>query len=271
MTHEAELPGRAVIAVEGDDRVSFLQGLVSNDVATVAPGQAVWAALLTPQGKWLADFFVVADGDRLLLDCERGQAEMLVARLSRFRLRSRVAVAPTALLVHAAWDGAPAPGGLAFRDPRLAAAGWRVLSEQVRETDAKEVDWDARRLSLGLPDGSRDLEAEKTVLREAGFDELGGVSWTKGCYMGQELTARTRYRGLLKRRLVPVSVAGAMPAPGTPVLRDGAEVGTMRSGRDALGLAVLRLEALSAGGLACGAATLTPRIPDWMRLPESVG
>jgi folate-binding protein YgfZ len=133
------------------------------------------------------------------------------------------------------------------------------------------VDWDAHRLSLGLPDGSRDLEAEKTVLLEAGFDELGGVSWTKGCYMGQELTARTRYRGLLKRRLVPVSVAGAMPAPGTPVLRDGAEVGTMRSGRDALGLAVLRLEALSAGGLACGAATLTPRIPDWMRLPESVG
>ena len=145
-----------------------------------------------------------------------------------------------------------------------------MLSEIARETDATAAEWDAHRLSLGLPDGSRDLEAEKTVLLEAGFDELGGVSWTKGCYMGQELTARTRYRGLLKRRLVPVSVTGDMPAPGTPVLRGGAEVGTMRSGRDGLGLAVLRLEALSSGLLACGEATLTPRIPDWMRLPETV-
>jgi folate-binding protein YgfZ len=270
MAHVAELPDRAVIAVSGDDRVEFLQGLVSNDVAAVAPGHAVWAALLTPQGKWLADFFMVADDDRLLLDCEGGQAAMLATRLSRFRLRSKVAVAPTDLRVYAVWGGEPAPGPLAFRDPRLEAAGWRVLSEIARETNASEAEWDAHRLSLGLPDGSRDLEAEKTVLLEAGFDELGGVSWTKGCYMGQELTARTRYRGLLKRRLVPVSVAGAMPAPGTPVLRGGAEVGTMRSGRDGLGLAVLRLEALSSGRLTCGEATLTPRIPDWMRLPEAV-
>ncbi len=270
MTHMAELPDRAVIAVSGDDRVAFLQGLVSNDVAAVAPDHAVWAALLTPQGKWLADFFIIAEDDRLLLDCERGQAEMLVARLSRFRLRSKVTIALTDRRVYAAWDGEPAPGPLAVRDPRLEAAGWRVLSEIARETNATEAEWDAHRLSLGLPDGSRDLEAEKTVLLEAGFDELGGISWTKGCYMGQELTARTRYRGLLKRRLVPVSVAGEMPAPGTPVLRDGAEVGTMRSGRDGLGLAVLRLEALSRGGLVCGAATLTPRIPDWMRLPEGV-
>jgi folate-binding protein YgfZ len=270
MTHVAELPGRAVIAVSGDDRVGFLQGLVSNDVAAVAPDHAVWAALLTPQGKWLADFFMVADGVRLLLDCERGQTDMLTARLSRFRLRSRVVIAPTDLRVYAAWGGEPAPGPLAVRDPRLEAAGWRVLSEIARETDASEAEWDAHRLSLGLPDGSRDLEAEKTVLLEAGFDELGGISWTKGCYMGQELTARTRYRGLLKRRLVPVSVAGETPPPGTLVRRDGAEVGTMRSGRDGLGLAVLRLEALSAGRLDCGGATLTPRIPAWMRLPESV-
>jgi folate-binding protein YgfZ len=270
MTHLAELTDRAVIAVTGDDRVAFLQGLVSNDVAAVAPDHAVWAALLTPQGKWLADFFMIADGDRLLLDCERGQAEMLVARLSRFRLRSKVVVAATDLRVYAAWRGEPAAGSLAVRDPRLEAAGWRVLSEIAREADATAAEWDVHRLSLGLPDGSRDLEAEKTVLLEAGFDELGGISWTKGCYMGQELTARTRYRGLLKRRLVPVSVVGEIPPPGTPVLRDGAEVGTMRSGRDGLGLAVLRLEALSAGPLPCGGATLTPHIPAWMRLPESV-
>jgi folate-binding protein YgfZ len=270
MTKIASLPDRGVIAVTGEDRVAFLQGLVSNDVAAAMPGRAVWAALLTPQGKWLADFFILADGDRLLLDCERDQAEMLVTRLARFRLRAKVAIAPTALAVHVAWNGKPAAGPLTAGDPRLEAAGWRVLSSDTLPTNATPADWDRHRLSLGLPDGSRDLEAEKTVLLEAGFDELGGISWTKGCYMGQELTARTRYRGLLKRRLVPVSIAGATPPPGTPVLRAGAEVGTMRSASDGIGLAVLRLEALKAGGLDCGGATLTPRIPDWMRLPEQV-
>jgi folate-binding protein YgfZ len=230
----------------------------------------VWAALLTPQGKWLADFFVVADDDRLLLDCERAQAEMLVTRLSRFRLRAKVAIAPTGLGVFAAWGGAPEAGPLTFPDPRLAAAGWRILSEAALETNADAAAWDRHRLSLGLPDGSRDMESEKTVLLEAGFDELGGISWTKGCYMGQELTARTRYRGLLKRRLVPVSFAGEAPPPGTPVLRGGVEVGTMRSARDGAGLAVLRLEALAADRLECGTATLAPRVPEWMRLPEGV-
>jgi folate-binding protein YgfZ len=265
MTQVAELPDRGVIAVTGDDRVTFLQGLVSNDVSAAATGHAVWAALLTPQGKWLADFFVLADGERLLLDCERAQMEMLVTRLSRFRLRAKVAIAPTGLCVLAAWSGAPGLGPLTFPDPRLAAAGWRILSEVALATNADGAAWDRHRLSLGLPDGSRDMEAEKTVLLEAGFDELGGISWTKGCYMGQELTARTRYRGLLKRRLVPVNIAGEIPPPGAPVLRGGVEVGTMRSARDGVGLAVLRLEALAAERLECGAATLAPRVPDWMR------
>src|SRR6185437_13880285 len=130
------------------------------------------------------------DGERLLLDCERGQRDMLVQRLTRFRLRSRVAVAPVPLEVHAAWDDVPdLPGTIAAPDPRLPEAGWRVLSAEVLPTNADAAEWDRHRLALGLPDGSRDLEAEKTVLLEAGFDQLNGVSWTKGCYMGQELTA----------------------------------------------------------------------------------
>ena len=131
---------------------------------------------------------------------------------------------------------------------------------------AFEADWDRHRLALGLPDGSRDLETEKTVLLEAGFDELNGVSWTKGCYMGQELTARTKYRGLVKRRLVPVSVMGSLPAPGTPAHQDGKDVGTMRSGRDQSGLAAVRIEALR-DTLTCGEATLVPHVPAWMILP----
>jgi folate-binding protein YgfZ len=269
MTRLALLPARAVLELAGPDRVGFLQGLVSNDVAAAAPGHAVWAALLTPQGKWLADFFVLSDGERLLLDVEAAQAAMVAQRLSRYRLRSAVSIAPAALRIHAAWDGTPTTTDtIAAPDPRLSDAGWRVLAPAPLPANASEQDYDLHRLALGLPDGSRDLEAEKTVLLEAGFDELNGVSWDKGCYMGQELTARTKYRGLVKRRLVPVSVTGPLPAPGTPVLRDGAEVGTMRSGREALGMAVLRVEALGAGPLACGEARLTPRVPAWMRLPE---
>jgi folate-binding protein YgfZ len=270
MTRLAALPDRDVIEVSGEDRVGFLQGLVSNDVAEAAPGRAVWAALLTPQGKWLADFFIFSDGERLLLDCEHAQAPALLQRLSRFRLRSKAALRTAdELRVYAAWDGAPPQAAIAAPDPRLDEAGWRLLSPTPLPTTALEADWLRHRLALGLPDGSRDLESDKTVLLEAGFDELHGVSWTKGCYMGQELTARTKYRGLLKRRLVPVTVDGTLPVPGTPVLRGGTEVGTMRSGLGQSGLAVVRIDALR-DVLSCGDATLTARVPAWMSLPESV-
>jgi folate-binding protein YgfZ len=274
MTRIATLGHRRVIAVEGEDRVSFLQGLVSQDMERAARGVALWSALLTPQGKWLAEFFVFSDGLRLLLDVEAAQQEMITTRLSRFKLRARVAITATPLVVQVAWDG-PAPclppledqGGLIAADPRLEAAGWRILADQPLAETATVADWDAHRMVLGLPDGSRDLEAEKTVLLEAGFDELNGISWTKGCYMGQELTARTRYRGLLKRRLVPVTIDGPVPEPGTPVTSDDREVGTMRSAAGEHGLAVLRLDALNATALACGGATLKPVLPAWMRLP----
>jgi hypothetical protein len=271
MTQLAALPARAVIEIGGDDRVTFLQGLVSNDVAEAVPGRAVWAALLTPQGKYLADFFMFSEGDRLLLDVERAQVPLLVQRLTRFRLRSKVTIrAADELLVYAAWDGVPEVVAITAPDPRLPEAGWRVLASTPLPTNASEDDFGRHRLRLGLPDGTSDLEVEKTVLLEAGFDELHGVSWTKGCYMGQELTARTKYRGLVKRRLVPVAVEGPLPEPGTPVQRDGIEVGTMRSGRDGMGLSVLRLDALN-GPLACGEARLTARVPGWMQLLERVG
>jgi folate-binding protein YgfZ len=265
MTRLAALPRRAVLAIDGGDRVAFLQGLVSNDVSQAGPGRAVWAALLTPQGKWLADFFVFADGDRLLLDCERDQAPAVLQRLSRYRLRSRVTLRlADDLAVYAAWGETPSVPAITAADPRLPEAGWRLLSAIPLPTTAFELDWDRHRLALGLPDGSRDLEAEKTVLLEAGFDELHGVSWSKGCYMGQELTARTKYRGLVKRRLIPVAVDGPLPAPGTPVQRNGVEVGSMRSGLERCGLALLRLDSLD-GPMQSGAATLTPRIPSWLR------
>ena len=259
MTTITMLPDRAVLEVAGPDRVPFLQGLVSNDVAQAAPGRAVWAALLTPQGKWLADFFIHADGDRLLLDVEAARAGLLVQKLTRYRLRAKVSVAPVPMVVHAGWAGP---------DPRLPAAGWRVVGTAPFELTATPEDYDLHRLRLGLP-GPQDMEPEKTTLLEAGFADLNGVSWTKGCYMGQELTARTKYRGLLKRRLVRVRIDGPLPPWGTPAFDGEAEVGAMRSGRgetgrSGVGLALLRVEAGEADALQCGDAILAPSRPDWM-------
>ncbi len=269
MIHLTRLSERGVIEVVGEDRIAFLQGLVSNDVALAVPGAAVWAALLTPQGKWLADFFVLAQPERLLLDVDAVSLPMLLQKLTRFRLRSRVALRDISaeLLVHVAWNGAPdlPADAIAAADPRLPDAGWRILSPRALAETATAADWDSHRLFLGLP-AAVDMEADKSILLEAGFDELQGVSWTKGCYMGQELTARTKYRGLIKKRLVRVQVDGALPPPGTPVLREGREVGMMRSGRDGIGMAQLRLDAMF-GELACGDAVLVASPPGWMRLP----
>jgi len=270
MTLLALLPDRGVIAIAGTDRVSFLQGLVSNDVTQVGPDSAIWAAFLSPQGKWLADFFILTDRECLLLDCERDQAPDLARKLGRYRLRAQVTVTDVSAdwHVHAAWDGSPPSAAIAARDPRLPEAGWRLLHPTALATTASAAEWNAHRLALGLPNGSQDLEQDKTVLLEAGFDELSGVSWTKGCYMGQELTARTKYRGLIKRRLLPVAVEGELPGIGTPIFHEGQDVGTMRSGQDGIGLATLRLDALGSM-LDCGKSRLIPRLPDWFRLPAA--
>ena len=266
MTKMAHLPARTVLSVSGADRVAFLNGLVSNDVALAAPGHAVWAALLSPQGKYLADFFIFAESDRLLLDCATDRAVLVAQRLSRFRLRSQVAIEQTSLSVYAAWNSPPATAGVIAPDPRLPTAGWRLLTEADLPVTATDTEYDAHRIALGLPDGTSDLEPDKTILLEAGFDELNGVSWTKGCYMGQELTARTRYRGLLKRRLLPVS-GQRLPPRGTPIFAAEREVGEVRSVRGENGLALLRLDALGSA-LHAGGHPIEVRIPEWARLPE---
>jgi folate-binding protein YgfZ len=269
MTYLAHLPARGVLRVAGPDRIAFLNGLVSNNVARATPGTAVWAALLTAQGRYLTDFFILAeDDDALLLDMPREAVADLAVKLNRFKLRAAVTIedACARFHVHAAWDGAPPPVPITAPDPRLPGAGFRCLSETPLETNRSAEDYAAFRLSLGLPDGPPDLEVEKTLLLEAGFDELGGVDFQKGCYMGQELTARTKYRGLIKRRLVPVTLSEPAAAL-TPIIAEGAEVGSLRSTSGLLGLASLRLDSL-AKPLLAGNALVTPRVLDWMRLPD---
>lgn len=285
------LDDRGVLAVSGPDRVDFLQGLTSNDITLVGPRRAVFAAFLTPQGKYLHDFMVFApNADTLVLDCEAERRADLLRRLRPYRLRSKVELADvTDVWAVAAVFGADAArrvglpeepgaarswhGGQAAVDPRLADLGVRLLLPRAgadailaglesRPTDREA--YEALRLSLGVPAGSRDVEVEKSTLLEAGFDELHGISWDKGCYMGQELTARTRYRGLVKRRLVPVRIEGPLPAPGTPVTAEGGKVvGEMRGGLGDRAMALLRLEALGAGGLKAGEALVAPERPVW--------
>jgi hypothetical protein len=284
------LEDRAVLAIGGPERASFLQGLVSNDTAKIGNERAIYAALLTAQGKYLHDFFLVECSETIWLDGEAARLADLKRRLSMYRLRSKVMLDErTDLAVAAVFGGttlglADLPGmarpfetGGAFIDPRLAALGVRVILPRdhirhvlaeagVTETDFAE--YDRLRLYLGVPDGSRDLVLDKSILLESGFDELHGVDWQKGCYIGQELTARTKYRGLIKKRLFPVKFDGPAPEPGTIVTLDGREAGEVRSSRDGVGLALLRLEAVGNGAkLSAGDTLVLPLTPDWMQLP----
>lgn len=291
---------RGVLAVAGPDARGFLQGLVSNDVMRVGPDRAVYAALLTAQGRYLHDFFIVATGagsgepdDVLYLDCEAARRHDLMRRLSLYKLRAKVTIADAGerlavALIHGggalrrlALDAEPGRarpfgGGVVYVDPRLADLGARALLP--RDSAAAGLaaaglvpgtaaGYDRLRLSLGVPDGSRDLQVEKAILLENGFDELHGIDWAKGCYIGQELTARTKYRGLVRKRLMPVEIAGPAPEPGTPLLLDGQEAGEMRAAVDGVGLAMIRLEYLERigadGALMAGDSRVRPRKPDW--------
>ncbi len=260
------LESRGVLAVTGEDRVAFLQGLVSNDMRDVTVDRAVYTLLLTPQGKYLHDFMVASDGEALLLDVEAARRDDLLHRLKTYRLRSKVAledrsarftvaalVGPGVLEclgLSTEKNGAATPfaGGVAFTDPRRPELGARAIVPTGADLESHGFPplpfavWDQQRLHLGIPDGSRDLEVEKAIPLENNMDTLNAISWDKGCYIGQELTARTRYRALIRKRLFPVDVQGPLPAPGAPVLRGEHEAGEMRSGSETKAIAMLKLE-----------------------------
>jgi folate-binding protein YgfZ len=288
----ALLDDRSLLAVSGPDRRMFLQGLVSNDVEKVSPARARYAALLTAQGKYLHDFMIIDHDRALWLEAEAGRLSELKRRLSIYRLRARATLDQRPELAVGVVFGAGAPAvmdlpeepgaarpfgsGIAFVDPRLAALGVRCILPRVDIRQALECiglaktgypAYDRFRLELGIPEGGRDLVPEKSILLEAGFDELNGVDWQKGCYIGQELTARTKYRGLIKKRLMPVKVDGPAPAPGTIITAEGREVGEMRSSSDGVGLALLRIDPVVEGKhLKAGATTIVASKPSWMRL-----
>ena len=288
------LPERGVIALQGADSVAFLQGLISQDLNQITADRAGYGALLTPQGKFLFDFMILRAGDALLLDVERARLEDLLRRLTMYRLRSKVELADaSARYAIAAVVGdevaarlgleqrpgacRPLGEGFALVDPRLTRLGVRVLLPPAALGPTLEglgfaalapAAYERLRITAGVPDGSRDLVTERSTLLESGFEELNGVDFAKGCFVGQELTARMKYRGLVRKRLLPVMLEGPRPDPGAVISHDGREIGEMRSSVEGHGLALLRLDRLAEVGdgtaLTAGATRVVPVKPDWV-------
>ena len=278
MARLVRLDDRAVLSVSGSDASEFLQGLITNDVEKPRDGTAIHAALLTPQGKYLFDFLVFRREEAFCLDCEADARTALAKWLAMYKLRANVAIdaaVPDSVYAVFGDDAEEAArriaGAVAFSDPRHLALGARVVGECSEDAleragieKAPRADYEALRIAHGIPDGRRDLVPEKSFLLENGFDELNGVDFEKGCYVGQEVTARMKHRNLVRKRLVPVRIDGAAPEPGTPVYRGQVEVGEIRSSNASLGLALLRIEAIEGDdALRAAAATLRPEKPGW--------
>jgi tRNA-modifying protein YgfZ len=267
--NSAFLGDRGVLRVTGADSTAFLQGLLTNDVEDLAIGAARYAALLTPQGKLLFDFFVQRQGGEppsFLLDCPADQAAALAKRLGFYRLRAKVAIEDLSaeLGVAAFWGRPPdaAFASAAFADPRDGRLGFRAIAPRAEAAalgEAALADYEAHRIALGVPKGGADFAYGDTFPHDVNMDLLHGLDFEKGCYVGQEVVSRMRHRANLRKRIVRVSLAGAAPAPGTPVLDGELIVGTLGSSAGAVALAQMRVDrveearaagrTLSAGGV----------------------
>ena len=276
----AQDPERRVIRIGGAEAADFLQSILTSDMEALLPGETRASALLTPQGRILADMMVLRVEDGFVLDCDASRAEDLFTRLRRYKLRRPINL--EMLYDHqlwVGWDGAAMPVD-ASTDPRHPALGWRWIGAAgsgpgtASGSGTVDIDqWHAVRIAAGVPQGPVDLQPERALMLEAGLDRLGAVDFEKGCYVGQEVTARTHYRGLVKRRIVPVAVSGGRPASGDAVTDGERELGAVLSvaadSEGALCLAAMKLsdihrisdsdQEVTAGGHAARLA-----IPDWM-------
>jgi tRNA-modifying protein YgfZ len=285
----ALLPDRGVIKVIGDDARKFLHGLVTADVLDLTPGTARFCALLTPQGKIIADFLLTEappdDGGGFFLDIARALAATLVEKLNLYKLRAKVLIEDLGeiLGVLAIWDGQDATKdcapkqGLSYADPRLPALGLRMMLAPHRATAAaSEIDatlvgadeYEAHRIALGVPRGGVDFVYGDAFPHEADMDQLGGVDFAKGCYVGQEVVSRIEHRGIARTRAVALRYEGAAPESGVAIVAGERQVGTMGSAAHGRGIALVRLDrvaeadqsALTAGGIPIRLVK-----PDWAR------
>ncbi len=282
----ALLPDRGVVKVAGDGARNFLQGLFTADVVKLKPGEACFGALLTPQGKIIADFIVAEapanDGGGFFLDVSRALVGALVQKLNLYKLRAKIVIEDLSetLGVLAAWDGSgTTKQGLSYADPRLPALGRRVMlpphlagnaAAEFGATMVEAAAYEAHRIALGVPAGGLDFSYGDAFPHETDMDQLGGVDFAKGCYVGQEVVSRMEHRGTARTRALPVRYDGAAPQAGSPVSAGDRQVGVMGSSVAGRGVALLRLDrvadALSNGEeLHCGGVTIHLVKPDWAR------
>ncbi|MGE5267671.1 MAG: YgfZ/GcvT domain-containing protein [Deltaproteobacteria bacterium] len=271
------LADRGVVSVEGAQARPFLQGLVTNDIGKLDRDAAIHAGLLSPQGKILFDFFIVKSADGVLLDVARDRAGDLVKRLTLYKLRAAVTIQDVSdrFRVYAVFGSGPMPGGdilnegITYSDPRLAALGWRaiVAADRSIAADANIDAYDAHRIALGVPEGGRDYAFGDAFPHEALFDQLNGVSFSKGCYVGQEVVSRMEHRGTARKRVVYVETLDGTALHGDePVQAGDVEIGRVGSVSGSRGLALIRLdrvEEFAAKGIeaTAGGAALGIKIP----------
>jgi folate-binding protein YgfZ len=259
----AALPSRALIAVSGPDWRDFLQGLITQDVATLKPGEARFGALLTPQGRLLYDLFVVGREEGVWLDVLAEHRAAILQRLMMYRLRAKVELAsddtPVSILF-----GSGAPGGGWVADPRLPDLGWRGYGAAPPSgaviTD--ESSRDAQKLRLGVP-GPADWGSDKTYPIEANFDLLNGIDFRKGCFVGQETTSRMKRRGQIKSRMLPISFDGPLPAFGSEILAGALRAGEVLSGGEGRAMALVRLDRAEGAGLTVDGRPVVLERPAW--------
>jgi len=272
----AFLDDRGVIAISGPEAREFLQGLVTNDIASgLAPGVGLYTALLSPQGKILFDFLVTEGEGALLLDVARDASEALQKKLKMYRLRAKLEIeARPQLGVYVGLSGHSdnrvtpyADRAISFADPRLPALGVRSIGARAEMPDnlAGPHQYHVMRLELGVPEAS-DFGFEKVFALDAGLEELNGVSFTKGCYIGQELTSRMKHRATARKRILAVTADALLPAPGTPVMRGGSEIGELTSSHGMRGFALVRLDRLdeSKGEIRAGEIVVALNRPAWL-------
>ncbi len=274
------LPARGVISVAGSEAADFLQRIITNDVDRVKSHAAIYAALLSPQGKYLFDFVVAMDGEGFLLDCERDRLPDLLKRLKLYRLRAKIELTDVSdkFTVTAIYSGDRFPvGNGIFDDPRSDFLGQRAILPR-HQTDALLTHlgaeagdleaYESLRISLAIPDSGHDLVVDKSTPLEVNFDELNAVDFNKGCYVGQEVTARMKHRANLRKRLLPVAITGEAPAIGTAIFAGDKEIGTFFSSVGQTGLALFRLDHLAKAAEKgqvpkAAMAELRPSSPEW--------
>ncbi len=242
---------RSILSITGTDASHFLQGLITNDVVKADNG-LVYAALLSPQGKYLADFLLLKQDHGYLLDVDTELAPGLAQRLGMYKLRADVQIEQTDIKVLRGVGGAP-DGALA--DPRQEGLGWRIYADELPEHSPAGTDWTAFQIALGVPQSGVEMIPNESYILECGFEQLNGVDFRKGCFVGQEVTARMHHKTTLKKGLRKVVVAGDA-APGTEITANGKAVGTLHSVRGELGLAYLRFDRAT-GEMTAGEASVT--------------